>query len=37
MPPAHVFGPIAGKWRRLMFDKFLAMLDRNGLKVIGRG
>jgi hypothetical protein len=37
MPPGRVFVPIAIEKRRQMYEQLVAMLERNGLKVSGRG
>jgi len=35
IPPTHIFARTAGRARRLMMEKFIAMLERNGLRVTG--
>ena len=35
IPPTHVFARAAGRARRKINDKFIAMLERNGLRVSG--
>lgn len=36
MPPSHLFARTMSKVRREMYDAFIALLERHGLKVTGR-
>jgi len=36
MPPSHLFGRTMATVRREMYDQFVALLERHGLRVTGR-